>query len=48
MYTRKVHIDHFLDNQVRTNPKVSNTAKETASRITEIAIDLSRFVWDAM
>ena len=38
----------LVDNQVRASPSVSNTAKETASRITETAIDLSRFVWDAM
>jgi len=47
MYTRAVH-DHFLASQVRTNPSVSKTANETASRITDIAIDLSRFVWDAV
>ena len=41
-------MNHLRVSHVRTRPRVNRTAKETASRITETAIDLSRSDCDAM
>src|SRR5262249_50713121 len=35
--------DHFFTRRERTKPSTSSTANDTASRITETAIDLSKF-----